>query len=77
MRERNEFFLADLIRITIQAQIGIHRPVTRRGCERPVRKNIMQEKLALDREYIVHGPSVIKDLGIILRTFSAMIGSRD
>lgn len=42
-----------------------------------VYKNIMQEKLALDREYIVHGPSVMKDLGIILRTFSAMLGFRD
>jgi lipopolysaccharide/colanic/teichoic acid biosynthesis glycosyltransferase len=41
-----------------------------------VYKNIMQEKLALDREYIVHGPSIRRDLSIILRTFSVMIGIR-
>lgn len=42
-----------------------------------VYKEIMQEKLALDREYIMHDPSVRKDLGIILRTFSVMLGLRD
>ena len=40
-------------------------------------RDIMQEKLALDREYIRHGPSIRKDLGIILRTFSAMLGLRN
>ena len=42
-----------------------------------VYKNIMQEKLALDREYIIHGPSIRKDLSIILRTFSVMLGLRN
>lgn len=42
-----------------------------------VYRNIMQEKLALDREYIIHGPSIRKDLGIILRTFSVMLGLRN
>ncbi len=39
-----------------------------------VYKDIMQEKLALDREYVMETPSIRRDLGIILRTFSAMIG---
>ena len=39
-----------------------------------VYNDIMQEKLALDREYVVRSPSIRKDLGIILRTFSAMLG---
>ena len=39
-----------------------------------VYRRIMQEKLALDRKYIMEGPSLRKDLGIIFRTFSAMLG---
>ncbi len=39
-----------------------------------VYKDIMQEKLALDREYVIESPSIRRDLGIILRTFSAMLG---
>ena len=38
-----------------------------------VYKHIMQQKLALDRKYVTGGPSVRKDLGIILRTVSAML----
>ena len=39
-----------------------------------VYNDIMQEKLALDREYVICTPSIRKDLGIIFRTFSAMLG---
>ncbi len=38
---------------------------------------IMQEKLALDRKYVMEGSSLLKDLGIILRTFSAILGFDD
>ncbi len=39
-----------------------------------VYRRIMQEKLALDRKYVMESPTLRKDLGIILRTFSAMLG---
>jgi lipopolysaccharide/colanic/teichoic acid biosynthesis glycosyltransferase len=42
-----------------------------------VYKNIMQEKLALDRRYVMEGPTLRRDLGIIFRTFSAMLGLND
>ncbi len=62
------------------AQIEWHDEESRIGNARnldTVYKHIMQEKLALDQRYIVEGPSVRKDLGIILRTVTAMLGIND
>lgn len=42
-----------------------------------VYNEIMQQKLILDRRYVMEKPSIRRDLGIILRTFSAMFGCDD
>lgn len=62
------------------AQIEWHDEESRiKGAENldVVYREIMQQKLALDREYVMTGPSVRRDLSIILRTVSAMLGLGD
>ena len=59
------------------AQIEWHDEESRIGSAEnldTVYKGIMQEKLALDKKYVMEGPTLRKDISIILRTFSAMLG---